>query len=121
MDNAFPDANVIHYEALIDSLTLSDPDDCHVLAAAIRCQADVLVTANLKDFPSVILSVFDFEAQHPDEFIANLIDLDLRKALIAFDQQVSYLKKPPMTPEQVLENLKKVGLKVTATRLTSLL
>lgn len=121
MDNAFPDANVIHYEALIDSLTLSDPDDCHVLAAAIRCQADVLVTANLKDFPSVILSVFDFEAQHPDEFIANLIDLDSRKALIAFDQQVSYLKKPPMTPEQVLENLKKVGLKVTATRLTSLL
>ena len=121
MNNAFPDANVIHYEELINSLTLPDPDDCHVLAAAIRCQADVLVTANLKDFPDAILSLFDLEVQHPDEFIVNLIDLDSRRALIAFDQQVSYLKKPPMTPEQVLENFKKVGLKVTADRLNSLL
>lgn len=121
MNDAFPDANVVNYEVFIDSLALPDPDDCHVLAAAIRSQADVLVTANLKDFPDTILSLFDLETQHPDEFIANLIDLDSRKALIAFDQQVSYLKKPPMTPGQVLENFKKVGLKVTADRLNSLL
>ena len=121
MNNAFPDANVVNYEALIDSLTLPDPDDCHVLAAAIRCQANVLITANLKDFPSAVVSLFDLEVQHPDEFITNLIDLDSRRALMAFDQQVSHLKKPPMTPRQVLENFKKVGLKVTANRLNSLL
>lgn len=121
MNKAFPDANVVHYEALIDSLALPDPDDRHVLAASIRCQADILVTANLKDFPSAMLSLFDLEVQHPDEFIANLINLDSRRALIAFDQQVSYLKKPPMTPEQVLESFKNVGLKATADRLASLL
>lgn len=79
------------------------------------------MTANLKDFPSAILSLFDLEAQYPDQFITNLIDLDLIRAPVASDQQVLYLKKPPMTPEEVLENFKKVGLRVTADRLNSLL
>ncbi len=121
MNKAFPDANVVRYEALIDSLTLPDPDDCHVLAAAIRCQADIIITANLKDFPVAVLSLFDLEVQHPDEFAANLIDLDPRSALAAFKQQVSCLRKPPMTAEQVLDNFKKVGLTITADRLISLL
>lgn len=49
-------------------MSLPDPDDRHVLAAAIRCRADVIVTMNLRDFPSEGLAAFGMEAQHPDEY-----------------------------------------------------
>lgn len=52
MDNALPDALVTGYEQLIDSIELPDRNDRHVLAAAIRCGASVIVTVNLRDFPN---------------------------------------------------------------------
>jgi len=60
---------VTGYEDLIPGLHLPDPGDRHVLAAAIRGRADVIVTMNLKDFPDAVLNSFGIEAQHPDEFI----------------------------------------------------
>ena len=121
MTTAFPDAEVTSYETLIDSLKLPDPNDRHVLAAAIRGKADVIVTANLKDFPAQALALFDVEAQHPDAFVSNLIDLNPEKALEAFQQQVSFLKNPPKTAEQILDNLRKVGMGTTADQLAALL
>jgi len=121
MNMAFPDSNVTNYESIISAVNLPDSDDCHVLAAAIRCSAEVIVTANIKDFPSEYLSKFDVEAQHPDFFISNPVDLNPEKALKAFQQQVSNLKKPPMTEVQVLKNLKKVGLKITSDKLLELI
>jgi len=76
MQSAFPDATVSGFEELITGLNLPDEDDRHVLAAAIRCNADVIVTYNLKDFPSKELNKYDIEAQEPDEFVYNLIELD---------------------------------------------
>src|SRR5579871_5596179 len=73
MNTAFPNANVTGYEAIIDSLVLPDPDDRHVVAAAIKCQADVLVTLNLKDFPVDVLASYELEVQHPDDFISHMI------------------------------------------------
>ncbi len=64
MNKAFPDAIVEKYESLISSFQLPDEDDCHVLAAAVRCNADVIVTSNLKDFPEKYLNEFEIEAQH---------------------------------------------------------
>ena len=75
MDKHAEDALVTGYEDLIDGLHLPDPDDRHVLAAAIRGRADVIVTVNVRDFPEEALEPFGIEAQHPDEFIAHLIDL----------------------------------------------
>lgn len=75
MDASVCDCLVENYEPLIERLTLPDPEDRHVLAAAIRGRADVIVTYNLKDFPVEYLCVYDVDAQHPDEFIAHLIDL----------------------------------------------
>ena len=121
MNTAFPDADVEGYEVFIPTLTLPDPDDCHVLAAALRSQADVIVTMNLKDFPVPYLRTFDVEVQHPDEFIGNLLDLNPAKALEAFRQQVSRLKNPPIAAAQVLDNLRKSSLPTTAARLEALL
>ena len=59
---------VTDYEDLIPSLQLPDSEDRHVLAAAIRGRADVIVTNNLKHFPRDTLAKFGIEAQHPDQF-----------------------------------------------------
>ncbi len=74
MNDAVRDCLVTGYEDLIASLSLPDPDDRHVLAAAIRADADVIVTYNLKDFPAETLAPFDIEAQHPDDFLVSLLD-----------------------------------------------
>jgi predicted nucleic acid-binding protein len=52
MDKAVDDCLVTGYRALIPSLDLPDPDDRHVLAAAIAGRCDVIVTQNLRDFPA---------------------------------------------------------------------
>jgi predicted nucleic acid-binding protein len=64
------DCLVTGHEKIIPALTLPDPNDRHVLAAAIRASASVIVTYNLKDFPSKAIAEFEIEAQHPDEFIS---------------------------------------------------
>ncbi len=61
MNAAVPDCLVKDYEDLIPGLILPDPDDRHVLAAAIRSRADVIVTTNLKDFPIHTLKRYGVE------------------------------------------------------------
>jgi PIN domain len=69
MDSKVRDCIVTGYAPLISSLTLPDPDDRHVLAAAIVGRCDVIVTTNLTDFPQAALALYGIEAQHPDEFL----------------------------------------------------
>jgi predicted nucleic acid-binding protein len=70
----FPEATVSGYEKMIGLMT-NEPKDRHVVAAAVRCGAQVIVTANLKDFPARTLAEWGIEAQHPDEFLIHLVDL----------------------------------------------
>lgn len=72
MNEAIRDVTVTGYEHLIDKLELPDPNDRHVLAAAIHARAQVIVTRNLRDFPGDTLGPWDIEAQHPDIFLAGL-------------------------------------------------
>lgn len=121
MDAAFPDAEVTAYKSLIPSLILPDANDRHVLAAALRSRAQVIVTANLKDFPSPYLATLGIVRQHPDDFIRQLLEQEPIQALAAFRQQVAYLKNPPKTALEVLGSLRKSGLPTTADRLAALL
>jgi PIN domain len=66
------DCLVTGYEDLIPALDLPDPDDRHVLAAAIRGRADVIVTCNLADFQADQLAHYGIEARHPDDFLLSL-------------------------------------------------
>ena len=50
MDRHFPEAVVTGYTARAAGLDLPDPDDVHVLAAAIEGRADLIVTRNLRTF-----------------------------------------------------------------------
>lgn len=69
MAKVVPDCLVTGFESLISSLSLPDPNDRHVLAAAIRAHAQTIVTANLRDFPPDVLAPFDIGARHPDDFV----------------------------------------------------
>lgn len=119
MDRAIPDALVTGYEPLIAGLTLPDPDDRHVLAAAIRCHASVIVTFNEKDFPAEVLESFGLEAQHPDMFVENLFDLDQAAVVAAAQRQRQQLQNPPMDVERYLEVLLRQGLTQTVKGLTA--
>jgi hypothetical protein len=110
MDQAIPDACVHDYEDLITGLTLPDCDDRHVLAAAIRCGASVIVTFNQKDFPCKTLEPFGIEAQHPDEFVDNLFGLDPAAVVAAAQKQRRQLKMPAMDVETFLDLLQRQGL-----------
>ena len=105
MDKAAPDALVTGYEHLISGLVLPDEKDRHVLAAAIRCGASVIVTCNLVDFPRESLHEFGIEAQHPDEFILNLLDLAPGLVIEAAENHRTSLKNPPKTVDEYLTML----------------
>ncbi len=117
MNLAIPDSLVKNYEPYIESLELPDPNDRHVLAAAIKCQADVIVTNNLKDFPKDILSKYDIDVQSPDVFLNHLFDLNPPAFCSAVRQQRERLKNPNHTAEEMLEIFYRQGLPLTVNKL----
>ncbi|KAB7627601.1 PIN domain-containing protein [Alkalilimnicola sp. S0819] len=117
MNEAVPDCLVEGHEPLIDGLTLPDPDDRHVLAAAIRAGAQLIVTANLKDFPAKVLDGFGIEAVHPDRFVEQQMDLHEGVVVAAAKQQRAALRNPPVEATDFLDLLAAQGLVVTADRL----
>lgn len=120
MNRAVADARVSGFEPLIPSLELPDPDDRHVLAAAVRGGAQVIVTFNLADFPSEKLGAFDVEAQHPDEFVLNLIDLAPAAVTKVVTEQAASLRNPPRSVGELLDVLLQQGLVQSVARLRDL-
>ncbi|CAG8870205.1 hypothetical protein PS627_03908 [Pseudomonas fluorescens] len=110
MNRAIPDCLVSNYEPLMMGLELPDEDDRHVLGAAIKCGASVIVTYNLKDFPAEILKQFEIEALHPDVFLSDIWDLDQAAVLEAVQKQRAALKNPTHTPRELLDTLLKQRL-----------
>lgn len=121
MNRAFPSANVTQYQTHIASIHLPDEDDRHVVAAAIKGKADVIVTFNLKDFPESTLSPIGIEVLTPDQFALNVIDLNEGVAVQSFNQMVSRLKKPPLSHEDVFSALEKANMKESVRRLKEIL
>ena len=110
MEDAIPDCLVSGYEHLIEGLKLPDPDDRHVLAAALRCSAQVIVTSNLSDFPASALEPFNIEAQSPDQFVLDLVELAPGRVASVVQEQSAALRNPERTVEDLLESLSDNGL-----------
>ncbi|WP_245907024.1 PIN domain-containing protein [Reichenbachiella versicolor] len=118
MNKACPDALVEKYETLIETVKLPDQDDRHVVAAALKCNANVIVTNNLKDFPTSYIESLGLNIIDPDTFIADMIDLSPDKCTDAFREMVLKKRKPPYDEIQYLEILRKNGLHQTADELS---
>ncbi|HLB43257.1 MAG TPA: PIN domain-containing protein [Gammaproteobacteria bacterium] len=110
MNMSVRDCLVENYQYLIPTLELPDSNDRHILAAAIHSNSSVIVTYNLKDFPKEITSQHGIEAQHPDDFLMNLIDLSSEIVFLAVNRHRSSLKNPPKNKEEYLSTLKKQSL-----------
>ncbi|MCP4960163.1 MAG: PIN domain-containing protein [Actinomycetia bacterium] len=117
MCEAVADCLTTGYESLIDGLDLPDPNDRHVLAAAIRAGSGVIVTENVKDFPSAALEPYNVEAQTPDVFVLHLIELSPSTVRSVIQSQAAALKDPPMTVGEVLDHLARSGLPRSAAAL----
>ena len=114
---ACPHALVDNYEKLIQNVKLKDENDRHVVAAAIKCNANVIVTHNLSDFPNDYLKTLGLTAVDPDTFIADMIDLSPEKCCDAFREMVLTKNKPPYEESEYLEIIRNNGLKQTAREL----
>lgn len=104
MVEAFPEAEVAGYEALVDGLA-NDPKDRHVLAAAIVGKAQVIVTTNLRHFPAETCQPYGVEAQHPDEFLTNALHIDPDRVVRALAQQAAAKQRPPITFDELMDRL----------------
>jgi predicted nucleic acid-binding protein len=110
MNRAVRDCLVTGYEPLVESLHLPDPDDRHVLAAAIKSSAQVIVTTNLKDFPEPELQPWNVEVKSPDNFVLDQITIDARIVYSCVREIANSRRNPPSTVEDVLAELERAGL-----------
>ena len=117
MGRAVRDWKITGYEVLIDSLKLPDPDDRHVLAAAVKAKAQVIVTANLRDFPAEALRQWEIDPKSPDEFVRDQISLDRSVIYAAVQQIADSWRNPPGSVDDVLDRLERSGLAISVAEL----
>lgn len=110
MNASVRDCLVTGYEPLIPSLDLPDPDDRHVLAAAIKVNAQVIVTRNLRHFPKDKLAPWGVKAKSPDDFVRDVTGIDRQAVWACVQQIVDSRTRHPVTVDDVLGELARSGL-----------
>jgi predicted nucleic acid-binding protein len=106
-------------EAIVNGLNLPDPDDCHVLAAAIKAKAGVIVTENVRDFPAQELNLHDIEILTLDQFVADILDLAGPEAVAALRVMRERFNNPEITAEGLILKVETLGMSETANFLSS--
>jgi predicted nucleic acid-binding protein len=117
IEDAFPEGVVCNSMGLIAGLTLPDANDRHVLAAAIKTRASVIVTNNRKDFPKEALAVHEIEPIGVDDFVVDCIDLKGAEAVAALRKMRERFRNPRLDAEGLILRLEKIGMRQTATYL----
>lgn len=110
MDEAFEDARVTGWQRLVRGIDLPDPDDRHVVAAALRGGAQTVVTFNLKDFPEHALGPLDLTAVDPDTFLLDQLDLAPPVVLDVLHEQAEHTRRPPLDVDDLLARLARAGV-----------
>ena len=104
MEEHFPEALATDYEPLIGVMQ-NEVKDGHVVAAAVKAGAQVIVTGNLKHFRPLPDGI---EAQSCDVFLCNRFDLDPDVFIELLREQAADLRKPPVSFEGLLDRLARV-------------
>lgn len=99
---AWPGAEMPADNVLEGDLVLPDLDDRHVLAAAITGQADELLTRNLKDFPTRVLTGHGIVRREPDGFLLEMAE-DLGGVIAEVHQQAQEMAGEAMTVRALLK------------------
>lgn len=117
MRHAFPDAETSGYADLTPAMT-NDEGDRHVLAAAVRANAEVLVTFNLRHFPASALEPYEIEARHPDDFLLDQFDLHEETTIDGIRAVAASYEHPPLTVADLLRRLEAAGVPRFAERVS---
>ncbi len=110
MDRHIKDAKVYDYEVFIERLELPDANDRHVLAAAIKINADAIVSFNVRDFPPTILNRYGMELIHPDDFVCEQFESNPMLCCKVIQNQRLALKNPPKSSKEFLAILQRQSL-----------
>lgn len=110
MDAAVLDAVVTGYEPLIDAMALPDPDDRHVLAAAVMCKASCIVTFNVSDFPLGRLAPYGLHTVHPDDSLLDVASIDPLTFADAVRDDLDHYRAPPLDLPEYVIALRKAGV-----------
>lgn len=115
MEKAFPESLVTSYDQFLSVFAHGpNPDDAHVMAASKQCDAAVIVTTNLKHFPSALIGPAGIEAVGPDDFIADAIDVDQERAVAVIRRLRARLNNPALDPAALIAQLRRLKLYQTA-------
>lgn len=110
MNDAFEDALVRDWEPLEACITgLPDPDDRHVVAAAIRGNAAAIVTDNIKHFPDAALAPWGIHAVGSDDFLVDSLDLSKSRMLACLIEMAEKRTNPKLTVDNIVEALERAG------------
>lgn len=109
MREYFPEALISGTGSIAFARGLPDPDDEHVLEAALKSDAQAIVTLNLRHFPTEVCDQFSVDVLDPDTFLINQYDLGSRAVRDILIEQVSATRKPAMTMTQLLDHLRRVA------------
>jgi predicted nucleic acid-binding protein len=110
MEQALPAARVNGHLCHVAALELPDPDDRHVLAAALEAGAESVVTFNTRDFPRAVLEPLGISALHPDLFVRALVEAHPEALLQVLHTHRLSLRRPPKSPQEYLAMLERAGL-----------
>lgn len=119
VNEAYPYAQVPDWREHMEGLELPDPDDRHVLAAAIAAGAASIVTLNLADFPLAVANRYGIEIEHPDAFLCRIYDSAPQTAGAAIRRMIENKKHPPRTLAEEYAGLDKAGLRKFACRIVA--
>lgn len=121
MDKHVFEALVEDYAQRIETLTLPDPDDRHILAAAIESKSSLIVTWNVRHFPDEISKPYGIAAVTPDAFILDQIELSPQLVEQAVRRQKDSLRNPALTWPEYFQNLENQNLRETVVSLKQLI
>lgn len=115
MDAAVLNCLVSGYEPLEASFDLPDADDRHVLAAAVKTRADLILTFNQKDFPATVLAPLGLATQHPDDFMQDMFGISAEMFIDAVTEDFRHYLAPPLSFDEYVASLARAGIPETAT------
>ena len=112
---AFFDSAVVEgREHRMGGIALPDPDDRHVVAAALEGGCEAVVTFNLRDFPQRELRPLGLTAIDPDDYLCKLARLEPDAVKNAMELVVATKRNPPRTVDEEKRLLARCGLRAFA-------
>jgi hypothetical protein len=106
MNAALPSASVDGYKEQVPKVTLPDPDDRHVVAAGIATSDSIILTWNLRDFPTRELKKFGLRRETPDAFVSSLYDKVPDLVIDSLANARRNLTKPGLSASDFIKILK---------------